>query len=177
MPSAHHRTLADAAPLNTPVAGDGTITERLENAMDLDTFTPRLLAIISNKIAVRESQTLLRLFNLGTTDWRIISALAGHPGLSATEISQLTVMSKAVISRSLGGLVERGLIVQDDGPRGSRPLFLTEDGAKSYEDMLPITERGQRLVERTLTGTELSALHGFLNRLIAAADDESAWAD
>lgn len=149
----------------------------LPDALELSKFTPRLLAIVTNIISSRESQTLRQLFDLGTTDWRILAALAQEPALTATELSRYTVMSKAVISRALAGLVGHGFISQGDGPRGSRPLRLTESGAEIYSKMWPIAFRAQRLIERTLDPEELDTLEKLLMRLVAATSNEEMWAD
>ncbi|WP_172592206.1 MarR family winged helix-turn-helix transcriptional regulator [Subtercola boreus] len=149
----------------------------LPDALDLSQFTPRLITILSNIMSVRESQSLRQKFDLGTTDWRIIGALAQEPAMTATELSRYTVMSKAVISRKLAGLVDGGLIQQGDGPRGSRPLRLTAKGAEMYSGMWPIAYRAQRLIERTLTQPELITLESLLMRLVDATNDDGAWLD
>lgn len=153
------------------------IDEALASALDMDSFTPRLLHLLSTTFALRESETLRQELELGSTDWRILAGVASSPGLSATEISAATVMSKAAISRSLSVLVERELVVQGDGPRGSRPLRLTPLGAATYERMLPIALRAQRLVERSLSVDEVKQFNAMLRRLIAATNAPENWVD
>lgn len=148
----------------------------VDGALELARFTPRLLALLSNIISQRESATLRQVLGHGTTDWRIIAAIAEQPALTATEISRYTVMSKAVISRALAPLIEQGLVVQGDGPRGSRPLRLTDAGVEVYRRMLPITMRAQWLIEDTLTKRELATLESLLDRLVTATTDEASWA-
>lgn len=157
--------------------GREVIDGPLASALDLDRFTPRSLALLSNTFSLREAESLRQELDLGSTDWRILASLAGSPGLTATEISTFAVMSKAAISRCLSVLVERGLIAQGDGPRGSRPLRLTTMGAETYMRMLPIAFRAQRLIERTLTSEELDLLNSFLARLITATDNIEDWLD
>lgn len=147
----------------------------VDNHLDLAKFTPRLIAVLSNIFSQRESMSLRQTLDLGTTDWRIIAALAQAPALTATEISRFTVMSKAVISRALANLIEQDLITQGDGPRGSRPLRLTERGVDVYREMLPIALRAQRLIERTITREELEFLEAILMRLVDATADEQNW--
>ncbi len=151
--------------------------EPLSDALDLAAFTPRLLAILSNIISARESQALRQQFGLGTTDWRILSALAQEPALTATEISRCTVMSKAVISRALADLVAEGLVVLGEGPRGSRPVRLTAKGAGVYRGMLPVAFRAQRLIADTLGEKKLRQLDALLVQLIEVVADDHAWLD
>ncbi|HLS49428.1 MAG TPA: MarR family winged helix-turn-helix transcriptional regulator [Actinomycetaceae bacterium] len=159
--------------MNTPSVV--AIDVPLPAAMDLSKFTPRALARISSIFSNRESESLQEEFGLGSTDWRIMATLAIEPGQTATEVSAASVMSKAAISRSLAGLVERGYIAQGEGPRGTRPLRLTPQGAEIYERMLPITMRAQRLIEETLTEEEHRNLDDYLRRLLAAVEDLDAW--
>ena len=147
----------------------------LDRPLDLGAFTPRLLALLTNVISSRESQGLRRSMGFGTTDWRILASLAQEPALTATELSQYTAMSKAVISRALTGLVQQGVVAQGEGPRGSRPLRLTEAGITVYRRMLPIAYRSQRLIERTLSQEELVALEALLRRCLDASILENNW--
>ena len=70
--------------------------EPLQNTVDPDNFTPRLLALLSNALVWRESNELRRRFGLGTNDWRVISVLALNPGFSATEVSEFIGVNKEI---------------------------------------------------------------------------------
>ena len=63
----------------TYVHADEIITEALNDVIDSDSFTPRLLHLISNALVWRESRLLRQAFNLGTNDWRVIAALSDPP--------------------------------------------------------------------------------------------------
>ncbi|HLS49278.1 MAG TPA: MarR family winged helix-turn-helix transcriptional regulator [Actinomycetaceae bacterium] len=157
-----------------PLAED-IVTEPLPNALDPNNFTPRLLALLSNALVRQESSRMRQQFGLGTNDWRVISALATRPGSSATEVSEFLSLNKALISGSVSGLVERHLIVLRDGPRGSRPMYLTRAGAKIHDEMLPLSLRGQDVILEGLTPDVVKGLNLLLQdmhkRLNAAAND------
>jgi hypothetical protein len=55
------------------------VTTPLPDVIDSENFTPRLLALLSNALVWRESRLLRQEFNLGTNDWRVISALSIRP--------------------------------------------------------------------------------------------------
>lgn len=148
---------------------DELVTEPLPTALDIDAFTPRLVTLLSNALVWNESQALRRRFDLGTTEWRVISALAVNPGISATEVSEMSTVNKAAISRSTSTLVARGLVVLLDGPRGSRPMYLTRAGAEMHDQMLPISMRGHRMIEDELSPEEVPAFGALLRRLISTA--------
>lgn len=128
-----------------------------------------MLALLSNALVWRESNELRRRFGLGTNDWRVISALAFRPGSSATEVSEFVGVNKAVVSKSVNTLVARDLIVLMDGPRGSRPMYLTDAGAEMHDGMLPISMRGQEMILAHLTPEEITRLNELLRRMLEDA--------
>jgi DNA-binding MarR family transcriptional regulator len=158
--------MAAYEPANGDQPADEIITEPLENTIDPENFTPRLLALLSNALVWRESHELRRRFGLGTNDWRVISAVAMRPGMAATDVSEFIGVNKAVVSKSVNTLVARDLIVLLDGPRGSRPMYLTRTGAEIHDGMLPISMRGQEIVLAHLTPTEIERLNELLRRML-----------
>lgn len=138
----------------------------LDDVIDSDSFTPRLLHLISNALVWRESRMLRTAFNLGTNDWRVISALSIRPGATSTEISEFVAMNKAIVSKSVNTLIARELIVPADGKRGSRHLYLTRAGADMHDRMKPLSLQGQEIVLSDLTDDEVLQLNALLRRLL-----------
>ena len=139
----------------------------MPTAIDSNDFTPRLLALLSNSLVWRESQVLRRRFGLGTNDWRVISAIAIRPGITASEISEFIVVNKAIVSNSVGVLGDRRLIVQVEDTGRSRQLFLTPAGAEMHDAMLPISMRGQEIILADLSPEEVDRLNQLLRRLLS----------
>ena len=142
------------------------VTEPLDVTLDTETFTPRLLAFLSNALVWRESAELRRQFRLGTNDWRVISALAIRPGAYATEVCEFTGVNKAAASKSVNTLVGRGLVALLDGPRGSRPMYLTAEGARMHDAMYPISMKGQEIILANLSPDEIRQLNMLLRRML-----------
>ncbi|MEV7694634.1 MarR family winged helix-turn-helix transcriptional regulator [Microbacterium sp. NPDC089189] len=153
------------------------VTEPLDEIIDPENFTPRLLALLSNALVWRESHELRRRFGLGTNDWRVISALALRPGASATEVSEFIAVNKAVVSKSVTTLTAHGLIVLVDGPRGSRPMYLTPSGAQMHRDMLPVSMSGQDIILEGLSDDQVVTLNVWLRGMIDRVRDAPAPAD
>lgn len=144
----------------------GAVTEPLIGGIDPENFTPRLLSLLSNVLVWRESHEMRRHFRLGTNDWRVIAALAIRPGASASEVSDFLVLNKAVVSKSVNILAERELVLLTDGPRGSRPMYLSQAGAKMHNAMLPISMRGQEIILANLSEGDISRLNDLLRRML-----------
>jgi DNA-binding MarR family transcriptional regulator len=150
------------------------ISVPMPDVIDSNEFTPRLILLLNNSLVWRESRIMRARFGLGTNDWRVISALATRPGATASEISDFLGMNKAIISKSVGVLTERRLIVQVEDTGRSRQLFLTPEGAEMHDGMLPISLRGQEIVLGDLTDEEVTQLNGLLHRLLARTPELQA---
>lgn len=135
--------------------------------IDPDNFTPRLLALISNALVWRESFLLRENLGFGTNDWRVLSALALYPGASATEVSEFLGLNKAVISKSVTVLVGSALVVLSDGPRGSRPMYLTPAGVETHDAMYALSVGGQDIILDGLTEEDIAALNRTLRGMVA----------
>lgn len=142
------------------------VIEPLAGAIDPDNFTPRLVALLSHALVARESNELRRLFQLGTNDWRVIAALAIRPGAPASEVSDFLVLNKAIVSKSVNVLVERDLVILTDGPRGSRPMYLTQAGVEMHDAMLPISMRSQEMILANLSEDEIGWLNHLLRHMV-----------
>ena len=147
------------------------ISEPMPDVIDSNDFTPRLISLLSNRLVWRESRILRARFGLGTNDWRVISALAIRPGAMASEISDFLAMNKAIISKSVGVLTARQLIVQVVDTGRSRQLFLTPEGVEMHDAMLPVSMRGQEIILADLTAEEVVQLNQLLRRLLARAPE------
>lgn len=162
---------SEVAPDAKPPLPPGTVTEPLSHGIDPESFTPRLLALLSNALVWRESHELRRRFGLGTNEWRVISALAIRPGTSATEVSEFLAVNKAIVSKSVSVLVERGLLVLSDGPRGSRPMYLSARGAEMHDEMLPVSMRGQELILSHVSADDVERFNALLHRMLEELRD------
>jgi DNA-binding MarR family transcriptional regulator len=158
--------MSDTVQRDRPALPADAVDRPLADIIDPDNFTPRLLALLSNALVWRESHELRRRFGLGTNDWRIISALAIRPGSSATEVSEFLGLNKAVISKAVVKLVDQDLVLLVDGPRGSRPMYLTGAGARMHDAMLPISMRGQEIILADLSPDDVERLNSLLRRML-----------
>ncbi|MFB9378368.1 MarR family winged helix-turn-helix transcriptional regulator [Kineococcus gynurae] len=148
-------------------AAEEIVTEPMSTALDIEEFTPRLLHLLSNALVWRESHELRHRFGLGTNDWRVISTLAGSPGLSATQVAQFLGVNKAIVSKSVAVLTQRALVVLLEGPRGSRPMYLTGAGAAAHDEMLPVSAYGQELVLSRLDPEQRAQVNELLRTMLS----------
>lgn len=126
--------------------------------------TPYHLVTIGNAISWGSAREYLRRFGIGVNEWRLLAHVANEPGCTATDISQFLRIDKAVVSRNLKSLVDKGLIGIDaaDGIRG---LYLTDDGVTMHDDVLPIAIRREQILLDGFDDDDREALMGMLRRM------------
>jgi DNA-binding MarR family transcriptional regulator len=146
------------------VTGPELQRDRLPVTIDRESYTPAYLSVVSNALSWGGSHLYGRSFGVGVNDWRIISALGNHPGATAGEMCAVLGLNKSVVSRSVAGLVERGLvgIERDDG---TRRHYLTEDGVVLHDQLLPLALERERLLLQDFTPDEVDQLRAFLRRM------------
>lgn len=155
--------------LKQPLDLDDVITDPLPSAIAPDEFTPRLVALLSNALVSAQTQGFRETAGRSTNDWRVLAAIAITPGQSASEIADALTINKSQLSPTVNRLAEEGLIVMVDGPRGSRPMYLTTAGARVHDALAPVAQRGQDLLASELGAEELRALNATLRRLLSRA--------
>jgi DNA-binding MarR family transcriptional regulator len=128
------------------------------------TSTPYYLVTIGNAISWGSAREYLDRFGVGVNEWRVIAHVANQPGCTAAEISQFLRIHKAVISRSLKSLTDKGLVGLD-ATGGIRRIFLTEDGVSLHDRILPIALRRQEILLEGLDEHERELLLGILRRM------------
>lgn len=88
----------------------GADARRSPHALDLENYAVAYLTWIANKVSSSASTIYRKRFGVGVTDWRIMALLAVEPWIPAARISEVIGFDKAVISRSLAFMQERGLV-------------------------------------------------------------------
>ena len=106
-----------------------------------------------------------RRFNITPEQCGILHVLWDEEGLSQKEIGRILFKDKPNISRMLDALERKGLIFRQPSDRRKYAVFLTSEGKRLIEEILPI---GQELIEKAtsgLLGREVEALESNLNKI------------
>ena len=162
------RTGALAA-VTARAARQGLVTEPLEQTVDRDSYTPALLSLLSNMLVWGGSRIFRHLHGLGTNEWRVLSALANRPGSTASDVSDVLGMNKAICSKSVNTLLDRELIAQLNGARGFRHLYLTPRGASVHDDCLAVALKRQEILLDPLSPAEVAQLNALLVRMLGSS--------
>ena len=135
-----------------------------EGIRDLISYRLHVLANLSARWAEQRYQ---ERFGLRLLEWRAIALLGGYAPLSLNELARGAGLEKSYASRTVAGLIERGLIASQADDRDGRGKQFTLTRAcrtlyrKVYEDALARSEAW--LSE--LSPKERSELMDMLQRL------------
>jgi DNA-binding MarR family transcriptional regulator len=95
----------------------------------------------------------------------ILHVLREEAGLSQREIGNILFKDKPNVSRMLDSLERKRLIFRQPTDRRRFSIFLTEEGKKLAEEILPI---GLQLEEQSINGLlarEIESLESILNKI------------
>ncbi|MFV0374736.1 MarR family winged helix-turn-helix transcriptional regulator [Microbacterium sp.] len=145
----------------------GAVPDSIVGPILPEDFTPRLLVLVANGLLRREARLFRSRFGLASNDWRVLSFVALQPGVTATALAELIDVDKALVSRSVTALTEKEMIVLSDGPRGSRPLFLTPEGARMRAAMEPSAMEAYEIIQAHLSPSEIAQTNRMLRGLLA----------
>jgi DNA-binding MarR family transcriptional regulator len=99
--------------------------------------------------AASASLRVERKFGLALLEWRSIGMLGGFAPLSLKELARRAALDKSYASRTVAGLIERGLVVSEKNDADARGvmLSLTKEGQTLYKKVFAdAVARNERLL-------------------------------
>lgn len=148
----------------------------VRTVLDLDNYVPALITFVSNKLSAGASNTYRKLFDVGITEWRIIALLAIEPSIPANRICQVIGFDKALVSRSVQLMADRGIvsIVPDDTDARRKTIALTKAGNDLHDRIIQVALEREQLLLQDLAPEERLTLIRLLHRLHARVADVNA---
>jgi DNA-binding MarR family transcriptional regulator len=139
---------------------------------ELEHFLPYRLSLLTNTVSDGIAQSYRDQHDISVTEWRILAVLGRFPGLTASEVVDLTAMDKVAISRAVKSLMVKNLLHRQTDPqdRRRRRLFITpRQGEKVLRDVIPLAQNYQYHLLEALDSQELKALTRALDKLLTRA--------
>lgn len=156
---------------SSPWAEPGAAGEQLA-LQDFPTFLfVRLASVMQRDVTAG----YLAEFELNASQWRVLAALAAYTPIPFSELVKLSMTDKALVSRSVQALAERGLARVDADPDHGKKLVckITAKGRQMYRRVLPRAQAAQAKVLMLLERDERVALHAVLLKLRQALDSRT----
>ncbi|MCL4746206.1 MAG: MarR family winged helix-turn-helix transcriptional regulator [Burkholderiaceae bacterium] len=138
-----------------------------------DALVYRLLRLV-NLLAKPFAQLYGERYKLSLQEWRIMLALAAHPGATATEISDRTGVHLMNVSRSIARLHRMKRVAREVDPADKRRrlLRLSPAGEKLFREIAPGAQARERVVHEALSAAELRSLRQMLDKMIERLREE-----
>ena len=112
---------------------------RLKQASsDPDALISRRILLLSNVIRKSAGLRYRRLLDISVSEWGALAELGARPACSLNELAAGLSLDKTRLSRTIGGLVERGLVDRRANPGDNREvlLSLTPAGRRAFARMM-----------------------------------------
>jgi DNA-binding MarR family transcriptional regulator len=140
---------------------------RLELRLDLDSFVPYRLSVLSNRVSSAIASEYSERFGLTIPEWRVMAVLGGTPGLSAREVAERTAMDKVQVSRAVARLLSAKRIQKEaDGEDGRvTRLKLSPKGRTIYDEIVPLALHLEELFLSALTPAERKSFDALMKKL------------
>jgi DNA-binding MarR family transcriptional regulator len=137
----------------------------------LERFLPYRLNVLAGLTSNALAEIYAERFGLTIPGWRIVATLGQYEVRTARDIATHAVMHKSTVSRAVGALEERGLVVRRPNPDDLREelLELTPAGRSIYEAVAPEALAFEAKLASVLSQSELSDLMSLIDRLEAQA--------
>lgn len=139
--------------------------------MNLQTFMPYRLAVVSEAVSRSLAAVYAERFNLTRDEWRILAALAAHNDIKGTELGALTTLDKMQVSRALTRMERDGLIERtpDEADRRNLIVRLKPAGRALYRKVVPMAQAREAYLLESLDNDERAALGRALDKLLTRA--------
>ena len=138
--------------------------------LDLDRYVPGLLLWLSNKMAGSASVLYRARFELGVTDWRVLSYFEIYEWSTASQACELMGLDKAAVSRSVAMLKDGGWL--KSRPSGLRKIeyATTAAGKKLHDRIIKLATAREEALLTGFSKQEREILIRYLHRLLDNLD-------
>lgn len=137
---------------------------------DLEDFFPFQLSVVANRISQTVGNLMSQTARIQIPEWRMLVVLKKYSPLSSAEIAEKTSMDKARVSRAQQRMIDLGLVSARPSERDRRKVILTlePEGARIYEQVLPLALEMEKWLLKSLTTAECVVLESVMAKLYHA---------
>lgn len=139
----------------------------VEPLLRIRQFLPYQLVNLAKKVSDAFSTIYIEDFGISTSEWRILAYLGEQSDVTAQELCENTTMDKSRVSRAIGLLDSKGVLMKKKDPKDSRALSvsLSKQGYKLYAQIAPKALEWESNLLETLTGAEYRDLGRIFEKL------------
>ncbi|HSV47942.1 MAG TPA: MarR family transcriptional regulator [Ramlibacter sp.] len=114
----------------------------------------------------------LKPFGLSLAEWRVCAALHHKPHQRLAELATHTSAEPSTLSRTVDGLLQRGLLLRDRSGEDARALALslTDSGDALAQRIVPMAQLYERVAVSGFTSAQVELLRDMLSRIYVNMD-------
>ncbi|MBO9515573.1 MAG: winged helix-turn-helix transcriptional regulator [Variovorax sp.] len=133
------------------------------------------LVRVVNLTARPFQQRVGRQHQLTLNEWRTMAVLGRHPGVTATQVADLTGLDKMAVSRALAGLQRRKRLRRQDDPTDQRRtrLYLSSIGKALFATVAAQARERESELFAGVAPAELMQLDAVLDKLVASVSGQA----
>lgn len=142
--------------------------------IDVSSYAPFLLNAVSNAWGRKTSTIYRRDFDVGLSEWRVLSMLNIEPRITARRICDVLRQDKAAVSRSLKALLQKGLLRYEqtaNDPR-KRVWSLSPEGLKTHDALMTVALSCERELVSDIDSEDFSAFLRVMHQMLSNMDPE-----
>ena len=145
--------------------------EKSDRCLDLPTFFPYRLSVVEIAVSRAIAQLYTDRLGLSQAEWRTFAALGDLQPVAGVEIARYTGLDKMRVTRAISNLTDKGLVtrISDDNDKRRMMLHLTDQGKRTFRDMIPKARAREAFILNALTSTERETLNNLLERVESRA--------
>jgi len=144
---------------------------------ELKNFLPYKLSILSQSVSGLIATEYESKFGLSMNQWRCLVIINSSQPITAQVISDLTLLDKMTISRTVRVLKTRQLVQTETSEKDARHrlLSLTKSGKQIYDEVIPIAKNYESRLLASLTPNEQHTLEVVMTKLLHGTRELSAY--
>lgn len=110
-------------------------------------------------------------FNLSETEWRIMAQVGEFAPLSLNGLAELLLLDRGQLSRTVKGMVARGLLSRERKPGGPEiEIDLTKEGRELHSRMVDRAVERDRILIEGIPEDDLNTLRRVIDTMIVRAE-------
>ena len=151
--------------------------DSIDEDIPLDQFITYRLLTLTNRLNRQAMQILETEASLRLPEWRCLAFVwrcSRETGkASLNEIAEITGMDRALISRAVQGLVEKGHVLTERDTKDRRVVHavMTRQGEALFHHTLPLMQRRQMHLLGALSAQDRKAVYRIIDRLSNAVEE------
>jgi len=144
-----------------------TLTDKLDNPLDLTSHLPFRVAIVSNLLALNRDWKIRNLSDLDPREMRVLLNIGSYMPVKAADIAYQSRLDSYTVSRAVKKLLSLGLIESqaDSQKKNVKNLLLNDQGKILYSTVIQAMDERSKQLESVLTDEELSLFYSMLEKV------------